>query len=542
MSAARAGLLAALLALAAGAACNLRAARLTEPPCNTDKQCAAGQVCFANECRSPASALASVMVEVVPPTNSTYAPMQAQLDLKSSAVAELDLAAPERLMGTVVQDADADAGIASSYVAGATIALQDALPLIPGRPFSATIETDPSGAFSAHVPAAQYAATITPPAPLPPASAALPPGDNQKLQLHLPPASALARVTGTLRIAGQPLAGARLTPVAQDGSAEGATVSSGSDGRFTLVLPPAPVEYFLRVGDAADGGVSAASGPMPSFADDAFGLRSAAQASTTGDVDLPTLPAPATLSGSVVDGTGAPLAGVRVIATSLDQTSWTLTRTTVSDGAGHFALALREGRYAVEAAPSTDSGQPALSGELELSVTSTAAPITLMCPARLRATGKVLTSDGKPIAGATVTATRQPDKLIGSRPALASPTDTSGAFTIVGDPGSYRVEVVPAPGSGQPRQAALVQLSPGATALDPIQMAPPLTAVGTVRGPPAAGGALQPVSGATVSIYAITSDAAGAALLGTDVSDANGRYSIVLPDVSQPGLQRISSR
>src|SRR5207237_7191446 len=79
------------IGVALAAACSLRAPRVTEAVCNTDAQCRGGQVCFANECRAPASALQSVVVEITPPASSPYAPVQRALDPKTSTVATVDL-------------------------------------------------------------------------------------------------------------------------------------------------------------------------------------------------------------------------------------------------------------------------------------------------------------------------------------------------------------------------------------------------------------------------------------------------------------------
>lgn len=530
--------LAPIALMVAAVACSLRAPHLTESVCNQDSQCRSGQVCFANACRSPASALQSVVLEVTPPTSSSFAPVQRALDLRASAVSTVDLPLPSRLQGTVVQDRDADGGTPAAVpVGGAALSFQAAQALLPGRAFLVTAQTDSSGGFSVRLADAAFRVLILPPAPLPPFSADVPDRGAQDLTFRLPAPGTLARVSGVLKSGGAPLAGARVTPVDRSGVALGAAASADASGRFQLLLPPPPVEYAVRIGDATDGGASFAGGPIPSFAADALTLRTATATSSTIELDVGALPAPATLTGKVVDLGGAPLAGVRVTAVTDAATGFILTRSVLSAADGSFQLGLREGHYVVEAAPALDPDAPALSGERGVDV-RTGAVVVLTCGPKARAAGKVLRSGGRALgAGAAVTATRLPDRLAGGRAATTTSTDATGSYTLVGDPGTYRVEVVPSPESGEPRQLAYLQvgtpLPGGATAdLEPIELSPALVIAGLVRGPN--GTSTVPVAGASVEVFAINGAGDGAVHLGSAVTDAAGKYKLVLPDVSQP--------
>src|SRR5207302_10175789 len=141
----------------------------------------------------------------------------------------------------------------------------------------------------------------------------------------------------SLKSGGAALIGARVTPVTRAGVVEGSPATTDATGRFQLVLPAPPIEYALRVGDAPDGGASVAGGPIPAFSDDALGVRVAATASTTIDVDVGALPPPAPLTGRVIDSGGAPVSGARVTATSDSSIGWTLTRSAVADADGAFS-------------------------------------------------------------------------------------------------------------------------------------------------------------------------------------------------------------
>src|SRR5207302_7014453 len=195
-------------------ACSLRAPRVTEPVCNTDRQCRSGQVCFANECRSPASALGAVMVEVTPPTSSPYAAVQRTFDLKASAVGNIDLPLPARFEGTLLQDLDADAGTSAVDggvpVAGARLDFVEAAPLIPGRAPALTAQTDTTGAFAVQLTPAAWSLRISPPAPLPPFDTAVAEPDVQGAVLRIPAPSRLTRMSGAIKSAGRALASARV--------------------------------------------------------------------------------------------------------------------------------------------------------------------------------------------------------------------------------------------------------------------------------------------------------------------------------------------
>jgi hypothetical protein len=130
---------------------------------------------------------------------------------------------------------------------------------------------------------------------------------------------------------------------------------------------------------------------------------------------------------------------------------------------------------------------------------------------------------------------RLPDRLAPARTARATSTDASGSFTIVGDRGQYRLEVLPPPATGLPRKIVSVRLGPAGqvTQLPLLQLSPALAVVGTVArtaGP-------TPVVGATVDFFALDASGTRSVLIGSALSDAQGRYRAVLPDVPTPADQ-----
>jgi len=112
-------------------------------------------------------------------------------------------------------------------------------------------------------------------------------------------------------------------------------------------------------------------------------------------------------------------------------------------------------------------------------------------------------------------------------------TDKNGAFELTPDPGTYRLEITPLSNSGLPRRIVQIVVdSAGPDLLDTIVIDQPLSVVGTVHGTPT-GGKDTPAAGATVSFFAF--DTSGASvLLGSALTDQNGRYTCILPDIANP--------
>jgi hypothetical protein len=237
----------------------------------------------------------------------------------------------------------------------------------------------------------------------------------------------------------------------------------------------------------------------------------------------------------VLDSQGAPVPAARVYARNLNK-PWTLARSVITNGAGVYEVTLRAGDYVVQAAPSTDANAPGLSAQQSITVPA-AGPLNLTCPPKVVRLGQVLTADGLLVgANFQILATRVPDGLVTTRAAPPTATDPNGIFSLVGDPGRWRITVVPPAGSNLPRNIVQVDLSaePGPSALPAIRISPPLQVVGTVTGsaPPAQA---VVIGGVMVSFFSL--DVSGHSLfLGSALTDAKGRYAAILPDVAQPGI------
>jgi hypothetical protein len=515
-----------LLAAAAGAACNIRDPRLSGAalPCSSSAQCPTDSVCFLGECRGASSRLSLVMAEVRAPADQQLGVVQrVGIDLRQSTLVDFQLQPLLHASGTVVRSVDGQPG-ATTPVPDAGVVLTDT-PAISDRAASVVAQTDASGAFSLTFASSSSTLLVVPPAPAPPTRPPpTAPPLSSPVNIVLPAPGQLAHVSGTLVSGPSRLAGARVTAIDASGQPLSVATTTDSSGAFSLQLPPGPPSYFLQIGP--DEAAPATDPAIPSFP---------LQGPFTGTVpaigDLGALPAPATLAGTVLDVRQQPVAAARVLALSLDPTGWVISRQAVTDGSGAFSMTVRAGQYAVRAVPDIDPALPGVSDPIAVTLPAPALPI--VCPDKSQGTGAVIRPDGQRVgAGHQITAMRLPDRLVAARMARATSTDAAGSFTIVGDRGHYRLEVLPPPATGLPRKIVSVELGAAGlvTQLPLLQLSPALAVVGTVGR--TAG--QTPVVGATLDFFALDASGTRSVLIGSALSDAQGRYQAVLPDVPTP--------
>jgi len=521
--------------LAALAACSLREPRVTAEGCATARQCSSGDVCFLGECRAPAANLSVVRADVRPPLGSQFGWKGAELDLRNSVLNDFTLAAPLSIgpstpstRGTVTQAQDS--GGPAIPVAGATVTFSDHAQLIPDRIEQIVSVTDATGNYNARVPQGTWDVQLQPPAPLPPLRFGTLDTASPMTTYLIPATSALPRLDGRLTFADAgtpPVVGASVTAVDPQGTPLSASSSSQADGGYSLYLTPNASQLSLQIGPPTDADAGVASGlpdPFPTY-------PAVAYAPT---VSLP-LPDVATLSGRVVDVNGTPIPGARVYARSSNM-GWTLSRSVAADATGAYSISLRLGTYLVQAAPSTDANAPALSSVQSVAIP--APPLDLVCPFKVTRIGSVLGPDGKPVgANYQIAATRLSDGLVTARTADTVLTDLAGGYSVTADAGRWRFEVIPPASSPLPRKIVQVDLDGsvlGPSSLPAIQISSPLQVVGTVKGG-ASGAIALPIQDVIVSFFSL--DSTGSSVfLGSARTDAQGRYTAILPDVAQPGL------
>jgi hypothetical protein len=512
------------LAIVAAVACTLRAPRIdgTGRPCSIDGDCS-GDVCYAGLCRTRATRLAAIYAEVSAADPQLGVLQVASIDPRLSPVINFQLVPVLAVSGTVLQDPDpTQPGATPTAVPGASVVFTDADAGIPGRAQSLSTTTDSFGDFALTIPASSWNTAARPPSSPPLLDGGVVSSNVSNFQLEIPAPSS---ISATIVSGDAGVGGLLVTAVTTAGDPLGPGAKTlAPDGSFRLSLPPQTPTYALQIGPSS-----------PTATIPTFNPRIVTPPDTPTVFDIGPLPAPTLLSGRVVDVDGGPVKTARVEAVSTDVTGWVMSRQTDVDPSGAFTLLLVEGNYVVEAVPDPDPAQPGLSGAIPVGldggIIGTQMP-PILCPPKAHAKGTVLQPDGRPGGpGYQIVASRLPDSLVSGRPGTATPTDAAGSFELVGDPGQYRLTVLPTPESGLPLTYAVVQLTAtgDVATLPPITAAPPVQVFGSVFG---AGKA--PVQSAAVSFYALDSTGQRAVLIGSTLTDANGAYSVVLPDVADP--------
>jgi len=518
------------LAAALTAACAIRDPRLSGAalPCLSSAQCSGDSVCFLGECRNSSSQLSLVMAEVRAPADQQLGVLQkASIDLRQSVLVDFQLQPLLSASGTVVQAVDGQPGV-TTPVPDAGVVLTDSTPVIGDRAASIVAQTDASGAFSLSFATSTWTVLVVPPVPAPPIRPAPPASPLSStvtgLPIVLPAPGQFAKVGGNVAVGPSALAGARVAAVDASGQPLSVATTTDAAGFFNLQLPPGPPPYFLQIGPRPE---AAATDPaVPSFP------LQGPSTSTTLTIDLGVLPPSATLAGTVLDLRQQPVGAARVLALNLDPTGWVISRQMVTDANGAFSMTVRAGQYALQAVPDIDPALPGVSDEITVTLPA-APPLTIVCPDKSQGTGAVTRPDGQRVgAGYQINALRLPDQLVGARTARATSTDAAGSFTIVGDRGRYRLEVLPPSATGLPRKIVSLELGGAgqATQFPTLQLSAPLTVVGTVS----RAASQAAVVGATVDFFALDASGTRSVLIGSALSDSLGRYRAVLPDVPTP--------
>jgi hypothetical protein len=525
----------ALPLLAALAGCSLRDPRVTASSCTSAGQCSQAHVCFLGECRTPAANLSVVGVEVRPPSSSQFAVRRQQIDVRQSVLNDFLLSVPFTADGGVRQDQTG--GTPAPVPAGAVVTFTDHAPAIRDRVEQVSAVTDANGRYSARIPQGTWDVVVQMPAQSPPQ---LPPVRLSVLltsapvvDLLVPAAEQFPRLDGGLTVddGGTAVAGASVTALDSQGAALSSASLSDADGGYIVVLPPgASPSPLLQIGPPGDldGGVPAtlALDPFPTYPKVAYSAA----------IDLPLSPV-VTLTGRVTDLAGKPVPSARVYVRTAAGMSWTLARATAVDSNGVYGFALRASDYMIEAVPSPDGTTPAISPQQTLTLFQ-ATTLDLSCPPKVLRRGQVVGPDGRAVgANFQITATRLNDGLIAGRTAVTVPTDANGVYRLAADGGRWRLEVVPPTDSTLPRKIFQVDLDPndpGESALSTVQISPALVVVGTVRGSSGSGPTVQ-VADALINFFSLDSNQTSV-FLASARTDAQGRYTAILPDVAQPGL------
>ncbi|WP_241759293.1 carboxypeptidase-like regulatory domain-containing protein [Pyxidicoccus parkwayensis] len=532
-----------LLALLAGAGCAL----LEEEPdpsqlvCSSDAECGVNEICFPDGCGDPGR---DIVVEVVPnPPARSHAQDFRVDNLRPEQ--NLRLAEPAEVAGRVVRATtlpSEDGGVVMrNYNEVLHLRAAGESLLLPGvtRQYDATL-VPTNGAWTLPVGTGLYTVTLSPDdLEVPPVrgQSHVEPGASAPLDLVLPAANTLARLSGRVERQGGVLVDAPLEIQALDSDltalSQRVPVTRGT-GDFTVVIPGEAAQrsaVLLRV---------TASGEAPWVPQKTFTVDP--RAPLTAPLALGDYGTPVRVTGRVVGLNGRPIPGATV----------SLQGEVGGGGTFHGPLATTgtEGRFAADTLPSAPGGTLSLvvvpppgstSGltvlPVEVPRTGVALP-DVLCPDRRVLRGTLLLPDNLTAApGVRVLA-----EPIGQVPGWPRPpaggealgtTDDTGTFRLRLDPAVYRVDFVPT--ENLPRVSRTVTVLPGDDVTEQVLATFPLqkgrTVSGRVTELAADAGTRKGAAYASIRFYRVVTveGQPSSVLLSQAVSDQEGRYTALIP-------------
>ncbi|HQY61708.1 MAG TPA: carboxypeptidase-like regulatory domain-containing protein [Polyangiaceae bacterium] len=310
------------------------------------------------------------------------------------------------------------------------------------------------------------------------------------------------RVSSARALSG-PIAEVRLDTVAENGA--GGALRDGID----IVVAPSP--SWLAVPLLVDRIIAGA------------GLR----------LVYPELPPPTPVVARVVAPTGGVGARVSFESASIETSGGTATpslsyRTTVrTDPDGRLATVLPPGTYDVFVEPE-DAARALGEARQSVTVRGGSAELELRVRPKARVSGRVLLSDGRPLANADIqwnpSAAKRPSTGLTPRPARTS-TDDKGAFSVPLDEGEYELSVVPEALTGFPRLVSLRRpVGPNDATLEDLVVFAPTRLAWTIKDP----GGLAPIARAVVRAFGYVANEAAYVEVGSALTDATGGFEMLV--------------
>ncbi len=550
------------------------------PPCTSDAQCGAGQVCFPDGCGDPGSGL---VAEV---TGNAHNGMNAQDfalgDAGFQPVQDFSLAPPMTLSGHFLRDVALNK--ASPYTAGVTLVLSGQSALIPGavRTFQGSFSGTAQGAFTLSVGSGIFTVLATPDDNSVPIGrepgVLIDPGQSPSLDFHFPAYDACVNLQGRLikrtELGGPAPVQINLTavteamdiqafdPVSQKALSQLTHVSSGfasSTGDFFITIDPHARNL------TAINLVATPHDPTVVMASKTFTIANSSDPLNpypTGDqltlemgnygTALPSVGLQDGGTPQVLTSDGLPVANASVwVAGPLvgGGTFHSATVTTDANGAYSLSTLPPDPTQGFLLSVIPPSGSPAAITQKVVHIDvspgnpATIAPAAINCDDRVLVTGRLTRPDGQtmapgvPLSAVPVSALPETPNQPLPLAISSATTDSAGTFSLVLDPGVWRLDFTP--GEALPLTSRLIYVrrtqSPDQTSsLKPVDLGTfPLwkgrQVTGKVTLPDAEGGGPAPL--ATVRFFHVTSleQQASSLLLGETICDDQGNYTVVLP-------------
>ena len=499
----------------------------SSPSCRQDSECSGGTVCFIDGCGDPGQGL---LVEVFPDARLGQFPEDFALGATlSQGTQDLTLSGSASIDGPVGQNGSFDSSPVS-------VALNGRSAIIPGllRHFETTV-FPVAGNYHLPIASGIYSLYATPSSP------AVPPltYDNQQLNagghLILPlifaSSNSLYKISGQLTRAGvalsadveiQALDPFTLKPLSRKGVA---LASSGS--KFTVFTGPevATQNSVLIRTSPKDTSVLVPSKDF--LVSPSAGMPYSLEMGDFGDaVDV---------SGHLISLAGAPVSGALVYSVGIAAGEGKFTSPVVETGKdGRFTFKTLPGKtgspltfYAIPPLPSNSA---ILSMPLPLSASTDLG--NLIAPDKACVTGRVRLPPNQGTAAVGVVVNAKIPR-VSSQGALTAQTfqtitDSEGKYAFYLEPADYQFDFTPS--IELPQISRFFSIT-GSRPLPEVELSNGRTLTGIVAAPDPVSGKIQPSPFASVLYFRLgTFDSKGVAyLLAQTLSDANGRYSVVLP-------------
>ncbi|MCP4500750.1 MAG: carboxypeptidase regulatory-like domain-containing protein [Deltaproteobacteria bacterium] len=262
-----------------------------------------------------------------------------------------------------------------------------------------------------------------------------------------------------------------------------------------------------------------------------------------GDVDLgAALFTPVPVSGTVL-GPGGQKVAEALVYFSAELGAGTLKQEVRCNAAGEFQLSLPPGNYhfaSVAPASDTDAGMLA---SLNQDIVLDSPPLVLSLAPRVPFSGHLLDAEGDVVARNTVRLVRleaptgEPEKVLhGVTWEFTTRTGDDGSFALRIDPGRYRLSFIPEPLSLLPQHTQIVDVF-----TDPSDNDFLLPSSGFIFGTLTSenGNPRTDLSGSFVRAFApFASEGGESQQLGDAIVDANGDFTLVLPNLSEFSILR----
>lgn len=558
-------LLAALLSLAG---CSTLA--VDNPPCVSDSDCEAGNICFAEGCGDPGQ---GVVVEVEGNALSSFRARDFALT-DGSLLATYDfqlgdaLALSGQLQRLVQTGVPTDR---TSYTEGVVVRAVGTSALLPGitRTFETRFDKPEFGFFEMNVGAGEYSLVATPvDLRVPPAGAAATIGETStpSVTFLFPAVDGAPALSGQLvrkfdasgepvlisepfTIAGTdvPTIDLQLFDAANNHPLSQRFPIGGTTGEFAITVSPdaRTKPRLVLVATPREPGVAIPSKrfelttPLPPAVSLTFGDYGKA-----GEI-----------VGQIVDRSGGPIAGAHVVVEGTVVGDGTFRSKIVqTNELGEFKVmslpSQKEGSFTLSVVPPESSASAYTRRSVTVVATADGTrlePARISLDERLIVKGSVLRPQGTPAAGVSVLATLQGDKSslttpdsqrsLPVEPTLAT-TDANGEFQLRLDPGTWRFDYQPS--DGLPAASRLVTVAAQVDekgnelefqTLSAVQLSSGRRVSGNVSGTKAGKDVVLPF--ARVRFFRVTTIGGKPASipLATTIADETGHYTTVLPSV-----------